>query len=231
MYLMELTELQYSTLHCALNVLESSGETKQSTCCRLQHSYFWLSTLSFSVILYRAATIHEGYRHCLWLSQPTKHADNVWSICYRHMVHESYSSSLLRTTLDLFRDQEFLRKWWRQYHSVLFSQPSTEEYAHEAVLFSATPQSTSNSALLRRHDTSQKSTCALSFCLNTRAVISGRSLDDWPGSNSCVISIHFGLQVKVMDKSGRPYWCTYRSSHLARIRACALGFQHISLAK
>ena len=38
----------------------------------------------------------------------------------------------------------------------------------------------------------------------TRPVRSGRSLAVWPGSNSEVISGHFGLHVNVMKKSGCP---------------------------
>jgi len=44
---------------------------------------------------------------------------------------------------------------WRQFHPVLFYRPSTEEYVHETVVFTATLQNISNIASVRRHDISK----------------------------------------------------------------------------
>jgi len=58
------------------------------------------------------------------------------------------------------------------------------------------------------------------FCLNTRAVISLRSDDDYPANKSSLISSHIVLYVKVMNKFGRPYVRTYVIASCAYLCMC-----------
>uniref|UniRef100_A0A8D8VYA5 Uncharacterized protein n=1 Tax=Cacopsylla melanoneura TaxID=428564 RepID=A0A8D8VYA5_9HEMI len=53
-----------------------------------------------------------------------------------------------------------------------------------------------------------KSNRDLHFRLKIRAVMSCLSLEACPGKSNCFISSHAGLQVKVMNRSGRPHVLT-----------------------
>lgn len=54
-----------------------------------------------------------------------------------------------------------------------------------------------------------KSIRDFNFCLKTLAVMSFLSTGIWLCSSSILISIHWGLQVNVMNRSGRPHRLTY----------------------
>lgn len=101
-YSMDSSELQYSTLQCALNVLEHSGVYGTiRLLCRLLSSlfffFFLLSTLSFCRYSLRGDDDQRVTVYCLRFRQTTFGA----FVFDRRTVHESYSSSLLLTILDM----------------------------------------------------------------------------------------------------------------------------------
>lgn len=78
-YLLVLTELQYSTLQCPLNILEFGTIQLLSSTTFL----FFTSNIIVMPLSSIEQRRYRGNRHCLWLSHLTMPADNVWSIYFR----------------------------------------------------------------------------------------------------------------------------------------------------
>ena len=78
-----------------------------------------------------------------------------------------------------------------------------------------------------------RSSIFFSFSWKTRATMSGLSFAVWNSNRFSVISSHFGLQVKVINKSGRPNSLTYAMASCARscmylgLPVCVDGKMHL----
>jgi hypothetical protein len=215
MYLINFTELQYSTFMCALYVFDSNGE--YGTIHRLSTSIslfrlFMLATLppsSADRLLYNGypscpvsvlASNARGYRfehfpsfmHCA-CGFIDPHGPCI--IVVVTMSYKSLSPSASGISAHITSSM------WSEV--ILLC-------SHSSMCACGNPHFCHSTEYIQQH-TAPNTSCFtmnsisdFSFCLNTRAVMSCLSTGDWPGSNSCCISAHAGLHVNVTNRSGRP---------------------------